>query len=191
MILINLLPPEFRKQKLRSPLGPLPESSRRLILIGGIFFVGLTLVFYTQYLFSLKTLGGLKKRWPVLQQEVQRINQIREDIEKGSKREKEFLENYVTSSFPTTNILTGVSKLLPDSMWLVELKLSRQPDANTFLLKGLAVPPKGRSSIQEIEEYLRALKDKFPKSTSLILTTSRQQKEGMELTLFTAVFKWR
>ena len=118
------------------------------------------------------------------------IASLKSKIEEGSKKEKEFLEHHITSPFPTTSILTAVSELLPDSIWLVELKVSREAKENTFLLKGLSLPSPHYSSIQDIEKYLREIKERFPPATQLILTTSRQVKENQELTLFTAIFKW-
>lgn len=189
MILINLLPPEFRKEKRKSL--PLSSSTKSILLLGGILFLGLTFIFYTHYLLSTKTLADLKKRWLLLQKEVQRINAIRDSTEKGPKQEIQFLENYVTAPLPAAKILLAASVHLPETLWLVELKLSRKPEANTLLLKGLALPLREGSSILKIEEYLRLLKEEFPKNTSLVLTTSRNVKDGMQLTLFTAVFKWQ
>ena len=111
-------------------------------------------------------------------------------MESGSKAERQFLENYVISPFPNTLILSALSELLPDPLWLVELKIVRQPKSNLLLIKGVSQSMREESSVQTIEEYLRALKEKFPANTDLVLTTSRQREGTTELTLFTAVFKW-
>lgn len=187
MILINLLPPELRREK---GIRPLLRDQRKIAVMGGIFLVGLTIVFYIQYQFGLRSLKGLQNRWYSFQKDVQRVTEIQKEMEKGVRGEKQFLDRYVTSSFPVTTILSAVSEFLPDSIWLVELKVSRQPKENTFLLKGFSVSFERRSSIQDIEKYLHDVKEKFPQKTELILTTSRQTKENRESTLFTAVFKW-
>lgn len=153
-------------------------------------FAALTVFFYVQYQLGLGTLRELKNRWAFLQKDVQRVTQLQREMEEGVKGEGQFLDRYVTSSFPVTTILSAASEFLPASIWLVELKVSRQPKENTLLLKGFSVPFEHRSSIQDIEKYLHDIKEKFPPKTELILTTSRQTKENRELTLFTAVFKW-
>jgi len=139
---------------------------------------------------GLQTMGSLKNQWASLAQNAQRVIQLKNEIDSGVREEKDFLERYVISSLKTTALLSAISTLLPDSTWLLELKVARQPDENTFLLKGLSLPSPRTSSIQDIEKYLRDLKEEFPPETELILTTSRQIKENRELTLFTAVFKW-
>ena len=187
MILINLLPHEFRRETL-SRRAFLPD--RKLTRMGGILFLVLTGILYLQYLVGLGTLKGLQGRWVTIQQELQRTDQLKAQMEKGGKGERDFLENYVFSPYPTTLILSAVSQSLPTALWLVEMKVIRQPHANTLILKGVSRSSREQSSVQQIENYLRDLKDQFPADADLALTTSRQQKERMELTLFTAVFKW-
>ena len=187
MILVNLLPPELRRG---GGIHPLLRDQRRMAVLGGGLLVFLTMIFYLQYQLDLRTLKELQNRWSSLQKDVQRVTELQKEMEKGAKGEKQFLDRYVTSSFPVTTILSAVSEFLPDSIWLVELKVLRQPKENTFLLKGFSVPFEHRSSIQDIEKYLHDIKEKFPAKAELILTTSRQTKENRELTLFTAVFKW-
>lgn len=187
MILINLLPPHLRRAKTK---GYSLKIDPRVLIAGGIFFVGLTLIFYLQYLLSLRTLKKLQTEWPVVQLKMQKVTQLQSEIEGGSKKEKEFIEGYVLPSFRTTSILSAVSELIPNSIWLIELKLTREGKENSFLLKGLSFATQRNSSIETIEKYLRDLKEKFPPDTRLMLTTSRQQREKAELTLFTAVFKW-
>lgn len=187
MILVNLLPSEFRKQTSRFGI---PRPNQKFLKIGGVVFLSLTVFFYMQYLFELRTFKGLETEWFGIQQEVRHADQVKAEMEAGGKGERAFLEHYVLSPFQTTSILSAVSQLIPDSIWLVELKVLRQAKENTLLLKGVSLPSRDKSSVQEIERYLRDLKEKFPPGAELILTTSRQQKDRSELTLFTAVFKW-
>lgn len=187
MILINLLPPELRQG---TGFHPLFRDRRKVATGGGVLFVALTLIFYLQYQLSLKTVKELEGRWHSFQKDIQRVTEFEGTMERGARGEKRFLDQYVTSALPVTTILSAVSEFLPDSIWLVELKVSRQAKENTFLLKGFSLPFGHRSSIQDIEKYLRDIKEKFPPKTELILTTSRQTRENRELTLFTAIFKW-
>jgi len=187
MILVNLVPPELRKGK-QAPWRRL--YGKKVSRLGGGFFLLLTLIFYVQYQLGRMSLGRLETQWISLQKDVQRVAELKTSIEGGGKKEKEFLERYVTSPFPATAILSATSIFLPDSIWLVELKISRQPNESTFFLKGFSLPSPNRSGIQDIEKYLRDVKGGFPPKTELVLTTSRQVKEDRELTLFTAIFKW-
>ena len=187
MIRINLLPPELCKTKafLFSPF-----LKRKYLLGAGCIFAGLTLIFYVQYQLNLRTLKGLRTHWVSLQKDIQRVSELQSKLESESKKEKEFLERYVTSPLSSTAILNAINQFLPDSAWLIEIKVTRKPQENSLLLRGLSIPSNRSSSIQDIEKYLRDLKAVFPSQTELILTTSRQTKENAELTLFTAVFKW-
>lgn len=187
MILVNLLPAEQRK---RIGRGPAFLQDKRFIAGFAVVFSLLTLVFYVRYQINLGELKVLKDQWFLIEKDVQRVTELKKKMEEGIKKEREFLERYVTTSFPNTAILTAASVFLPDSIWLLELKVTRQAGENSFLLKGLSLPNPRRSSIEDIEKYLRVLREKFPEKTELILTTSRQLKDNRELTLFTAVFKW-
>lgn len=187
MLLVNLLPAEFRSQT-RIRTGSQVRQNGVKIL--GVLFVGLTLVLYVQYLLNLRTLKELKGRWPALQQEVQRIGKLRGEIDSGAKHEKEFLETRVSPPLRLTALLIGVSELIPEPVWLVELRMSREEKGNMLLVKGLSLPSKAGPSLHAIEDYVRGLKERLPAATNVILTTSRQRKENLELTLFTAVFKW-
>lgn len=187
MISINLLPPEYRKAK-----GSHYSVLRNKRLLNGIGagFLILTFIFYLQYQWESASFQELRTQWTTLEREVQRVTQLKTKIEQGAKGESDFLQRYVGSSFPTTTILSSINVLLPPSIWLIELKVTRRAHENTLLLKGLSLPSQRGVSIQDIERYLSGLKEKFPTRAEIILTTSRQLKENRELTLFTAVFKW-
>jgi len=187
MILINLLPYEFRKEALRDPR---MRRTIRLVQGGGVVFVGLTLIFYVQYFFEFRSLKAMQTEWQGLEADVQRVQQIRDEMTQGSEAEKNFIESYVISPFRAASILSHLSEFLPDSIWLLELRLVRQPQNNTLLIKGMSLPGRDRSSVQEIEKYLGDLKAGFPQNIELVLTTSRQLKDRIELTFFTAIFKW-
>lgn len=188
MILVNLLPPDLRKETAGyAPLRRAPFIAK----MGGVLFIVLTVIFYAQYLMDLRGLHLLQKRWGTIQRDVKRIDKIKTEMEgAGSNGEKDFIERYVVSPYSLTRILSSLSELIPDSIWLVEMRALRQPSANTLVLKGVSRALQGQSTVQEIERYLRALRERTPPGTNLVLTTTRQGQERAELTLFTAVFKW-
>lgn len=188
MIQVNLLPPELRTGR-KSFYAFSAKNKKPLIGLSVVFLV-FTLVLYAQYQMSLGTLRELQAKWTTLQKDMMRVSNLQLELESGSKKEKAFLEHHVTSPLSVTAVLNGLNQYLPDSVWLIETKFSRQVKESTFLVKGFSLPSAQRSSIQDVEKYLRDLKQAFPPETELVLTTSRQTKENKELTLFAAVFKW-
>lgn len=187
MILVNLLPSQLRHRKGGTEV-TLPKKQIGKIVF--VLFLSVTAVFYVQYFISLHSIKGLRNRWALLQSDLLRVDKLRGELESGSKAEHSSLDKYVLSNYRTTEILSSISESIPDSIWLIELRVLRDAGGNTLVLKGAARSKKGRSSLQDIEKYLRDLKAKSPPNTELSLTTTRQEKEMMELTLFTAVFKW-
>ena len=186
VISINLLPAEFRKEKATG------SFLRNKLFLNGLTatFLILTFFLHLQYRWVQDEYKRLKEQWSGLEKDSVRMAQLKTQIEQGVKDESDFLHNYVSSPFSTTAILNAVNALLPSSIWLLELKVTRLGKDNTFLLKGISLPGKQGMSIQDIEKYLSDLKEKFPTRTEIVLTTSRQVKDNRELTLFTAVFKW-
>ena len=186
MIRINLLPPEFRKETNKRWFIPSP----RVIKMLGVAFLGVTFLFYAHYLFGIRGLKKLQAQWMSVQNDSQRVDALKKKIEEGSKSEKTFLENNMLSSVQTAFILQRTSELLPDLTWLEELRVTRESKENTFQLKGYSLPSPAKSSIQEIEKYLRAIKECLPKEATMNLKTTRQTKGKQELTFFTVVYKW-
>lgn len=187
MIRVNVIPAEFRQEGSRARR-VLP--SQKIFRVAGIIFLALTSIFYIQYWIDGRRSAQLQGEWARVQQDVRRIEQIRKEMEGGAKAESIFLEKHVLSSFPATNVLNWVSEFIPEGAWLTEMRLTRHPTENGLILKGVAIASRSQSSVQKIEAFLRMLKEKFPSDTKLILTTTREQKERRELTLFTAAFKW-
>lgn len=187
MILINLLPSEFKAQTQKKPALTLDSKAAK---IGGAFLVALTLFFYVKYLMGVGEVKKLRGQWTAIQQEALHADQISVELESGVKSERLFLDQYVVSPFLVTTALNAVSRSLPASIWLVELKMSREARGSSLLVKGVSLPSREKSSVEEVEKYLRDLKAALPANTELVLTTSRQQKEKRELTLFSAIFNW-
>jgi len=188
VIHINLLPPELRTNGKK--LFTLSAKQKKILIAVGAVLAILTVIFYIQYQLSLRALRQLQGKWTTLQKDIVRVSNLQSQLESGDKKEKAFLEHDVTSPLSLTAVLNALNQYLPDSVWLIEIKFARQPKESTFLVRGLSLPSSQHSSIQDVEKYLRDLKQTFPPETELVLTTSRQMKENKELTLFTAIFKW-
>ena len=99
------------------------------------------------------------------------------------------MEQYVTTQRPLTHKLSWVSEFLPETAWLLEVKLERKGNSENFFIKGVALPSKTNSSIAQIETYLHDLKNKMA-GANLSLTTTRQKLEGVDVTQFVANFQW-
>ena len=183
MILVNLLPEEFRIQKSRIP--DLPKV--KVAIAVGVFLVLVTAYLYVDYLMATSRLKKIEAEWRKISPQAAVLQQLQAEVEGTLKQEKEFMEHFATSPRPLTSIMTWVSDFLPENSWLTEMKMEQDGKGGHLMLKGLSLPSKGKSTIEMIESYLHQLKEKMPE-TNLSLTTTRETTEQIELTQFTAVF---
>lgn len=186
MIRINLLPEEFRVSKKKIAKLPIIKAAAGV----GIAFAVLTALFYIDYLVALAQRSQVQRRWEQIQPETLSLNQLRNDVEEILKPEKEFFEQYVDTATSLANLMMWVSQYLPEAAWLTELKLEYGEKGAEFLVKGLCLPTKEKSGIEQVEGYTQQIKEKMP-STNLNLTTTRQELEGNQLTQFVILFNWK
>ena len=185
MIQVNLLPEEFRvveKKQMDLPI-------LKIGIAAAALFVLLTIFFYIDFVFVSAKLHKIEVGWKKIQPEFVALNKLQSEVDNTLKQEKDFMEKFVTAQKPLTILLMWASEFLPPSTWLIELELKREGEGSQFLVKGLCLPSKSRSSIEQIEDYLQHLKEQMP-DAALSLTTTRQKSEGVELTQFTASFVW-
>jgi Tfp pilus assembly protein PilN len=185
MITINLLPEEFKvkeKKQLNIP-------ALKIFIVAGAIFGIVTLFFYVDFWQAKFALSRLNKEWLVVEPQSQRLKQLQQDVENNLTPENVFLKRFVTSDRPLTFILGWVNDNLPPTGWLTQLQMDRAGESGKLLVKGLTLPSKEKSSIEHIEIFLNALKQKMPDAT-LSLTTSRQKIKDVEVTQFTATFEW-
>ena len=183
MIQINLLPNEFRVQSRALPNVP----TLKLAIAGGVFFILLTAYFYVDFILASSRLKKIEAEWNKISPEAVVLQQLQAEVEGTLKQEKEFLERFATSPQPLTSILQWASEFLPQNSWLTEIKMEQDSKGSRFLIKGLSLSSKEKSSIESIEGYLHQLKEKMPE-TKLSLTTTRETTGQTELTQFTAIF---
>lgn len=185
MIRINLLPEEFRVQEKKSQRLPVIQ-----IGIGtAVVMVILTLFFYFDFLSSSARLAELEKEWQGIQPQALVLNKLRSEVEGVLKPEKDFIERYVDNVRPLAKMLEWNSEFLPVGAWLTEVKLEHDDKGLHFLVKGLCLPLKGKTAIEQIEAYAQSLKNKMPKA-QLNLTTTRQSFEDVQLVQFVMRFSW-
>lgn len=185
MIELNLLPEELRIKERKK--GEIPWKTIGISVAVG--FVLLTLWLYVGYWQQARRLSELQARWIGIQEQYKELTELQTLVDGALKKEKDFMVSFVTSEKPLTHLMNWCSEFLPEGAWLTALNLKREGDVATIAIKGLAIPSKAFSSIEQIEDYLQKMKEKMPKS-QLSLTTTRQVKEGVEITQFTANFTW-
>lgn len=185
MITINLLPPEFKVTEKKA--GKIPGM--KFLILGAVLFVLLTSFFYFDFLGSALKLTGMEKEWKQLEPQSVAVRALKDKIDKTVKPETDFLRTRVAVDKPLTHVLTWIHELLPETSWLIELRMDRSADRVIILLKGLVLPGKEKSSIELIENYMQALKARLG-NAALNLTTTRQRMNDTNLTLFTANFEW-
>jgi len=186
MIKINLLPQELRKAKKsvnRIPYVP-------LAIMGGVLFLLLTLFFYSDYLHARSAYEDVHKEWLRLNPLMGQLKALEKKIEIEMKGEKEFLEKSVLNTESITQVLSWVSEFLPPKGWLTELLAERVGEGFRLTLKGVVLPSRTQTGIEQIEEYLQKLKKKFPAKATLMLTTFKQPASKGEGTAFSADFEW-
>ncbi|HOW87738.1 MAG TPA: hypothetical protein P5561_05610 [Candidatus Omnitrophota bacterium] len=186
MIKINLLPQELRKKK-RSPTR-VPYVP--FIALGGVLFMLLTLFFYGDYLRARSTYKNVQKEWARLNPLMSKLKAMETQIEIEMRGEKEFLEKSVLNKDSMTQLLSWVSEYLPPKGWLTEFKAERDGEGYRLTLKGVVLPSRAQTGIEQIEAYMQQLKAKLPPQARLSLTTSKESKEKSEGTAFVAEWDW-
>ncbi len=185
MIKINLLPTELRmRKKIRLNIPYIP-----LIVLGVVLFLAITVILYIDFLATKSQYQKVQAEWQRLSPQMGQLRTLQSKVEVELKGEKDFLEKYMLSEAPMTQVLSWVSEFLPERGWLTEVKIQNEGDARQLVLQGIALPVRTKTSIEQIEEYLQKLKSKLPESR-LNLTTARQVSDEVEGTSFVATFDW-
>ncbi len=186
MIKINLLPHELRKAKTSATRVPYIPFA----ILGGVLFLLLTLFFYGDYLRARSSYQEVHKEWLRLNPLMGQLKALEKKIEIEMKGEKEFLENNVFNTESMTRMLSWVNEYLPSKGWLTELSAERVGAGFHLTLKGVVLPSRTQTGIEQIEEFLQKLKRQLPPKATLMLTTSKQTSSKVEGTSFSADFEW-
>ena len=186
MIKINLLPQELRKDKKapsRFPYIP-------LAILGGTLFLLLTFFFYGDYLKGRASFKKVQKEWMVSNPLMGQLKALENKIEIEMRGENNFLHKNVLNTESITQLLTWTSEYLPSKGWLTEMKIEREGESCRFVLRGTVLPSRTQTGIEQIEEFLQKLKAQLPSQTTLVLTTSKELKDKVACTAFTAQLEW-
>lgn len=185
MIKINLLPPEMRiEAKVKKKISYAPFI--RLAIIGLVLLTGF---FFVDFLESKKQFKVVAAQWQELSPQMAELKAMEAEIEGKLKTEKVFLESSVVSEFPVTTTLEYASELLPDRMWLTELKVEKEDISQELVLQGVSLPSDDKTSIQHIQDYLHNIRGKLP-DAYMTLTTARQTQDDIEVTTFVSRIEW-
>lgn len=188
MIRINLLPQELRKRDANATRIPYVP----LAILAGVLFLLLTFFFYGDYLKARSTYKSVQKEWAKVNPLMAELKALETRVDGEMKGEKDFLEKNILNTDSMTSILVWVSEFLPSRGWLTELRAQREGQGFRVALKGVVLPSRKQTSIEQIEEYFQNLKAKFPPQTTVSLTTTKdaQDKEKTEGTAFAANLEW-
>jgi hypothetical protein len=186
MIKVNLLPQELRKRKKSSTRIPYMP----LFILGGVLFLLMTFFFYGDYIRARSAYKKVKKEWESLNPSMAQLKALETKIEVEMRGEKDFLEKNILNTESMTRILFWVSEFLPPKGWLTNLKAERQGEGCRLTLKGVVLPSRSQTGIEQIEEYFQKLKSKLSPQAAVILTTSKEVKEKTEGTAFVANIEW-
>ncbi len=186
MIKINLLPQELRKRKKTTTRLPYIPFA----ILAGVLFLLLTLFFYGDYLRARSAYKTVQKEWARLNPLMSQLKAMENKIEIEMRGERDFLEKNVFNSESVTQVLSWASEFLPQKGWLTELKSEREEEGCRLTLKGVVLPSRSQTGIEQIEEYMQKLKAKLPPQATLALTTSKETKEKSEGTAFVAEWEW-
>lgn len=186
MIKINLLPQDLRKGKRNATRIPYIP----LVILAGVLFLLMTLFFYGDFLKARSAYKVVQKEWARLNPLMGQLKALENKIEIQMRGEKDFLEKNVLNAESMTQILVWASEFLPPKGWLTELKAEREGEGCRLTLKGVVLPSRAQTGIEQIEEYLRKMKAQLPPQTVFSLTTSKESSEKYEGTAFVANLEW-
>lgn len=186
MIEINLLPEELRPRK-KKEATRIPVAA--IAMAAGALFAVLTVYFDLDFLAARSRMKTLEAQWQEVQPQALVLNQLKNEVENVLRPERDFLADHAAGEKILTSTWTWLSEYLPAHSWLTELKMIHDSQERSLVVKGLCLPSREKSSIEEIEGYLHQLKKKM-KTAELSLTTSRQFIDQVELTHFTGIFQW-
>ncbi len=130
MIRINLLP---RAPRRRIAGRPLLEIGVPLVAL-----VVLVIWYYAlngQVVRVRQDLATTEKEIAQLQPEIERVEQLKKQIEDARKKE-ELLAQLLATQLPASSILTNVRVLIPKDVWLTSLTV---PDTRSFTMEGFAL----------------------------------------------------
>ena len=186
MIKINLLPEDLRKRKKNTTRVPYVP----FVILGGVLFLLMTCFFYVDYLNARAAYNRVRQEWVRLNPLMGQLKALEKKSDIEMRGEKDFLEKNVLNTEPLIRILSWTSEFLPPKGWLTQLRFDRVGEGCQLTLQGVVLPSRTQTSIEQIEAYLQKLKAKLPPQATLQLMTSKEVKEKVEGTAFTANFDW-
>jgi hypothetical protein len=157
MILINLLPTEFRvREKTKY------EIPYKLIAISG-FVLFLLLSLYNLFLFVRirEEQRALKGQWEHLARPSAEADMLQRELGMQVVAEIDFYDTFVDPDLEVARVLNLVSDLIPKSLTLVDLQFVRKAREFKLMLRGISESPSQDSKLIEIQNYVNGLKDQL------------------------------
>ena len=164
MININLLPEEYRKQKLN--ISEIVQQYKSLaipiigLVIGVIVMISLLVIVYPKW--QARTLRSLETRWKKIEKDYEEVTKLKEE-EKELKNRLDSI-NYITiNRLIWSAKLNQISDALPGEIQLTEMIVKTEKYKNissrdVLIITGLVPATPGERAI---EEFIKNLKDDF------------------------------
>ena len=179
MITINLLPKEIQKEKDLSSLKWMAST----VLIALLVLLFLLWMFAGIHLQARKVrLGGLERKWTELRPQVEKVNKL-EERRKTLQIRVALVDNLLQNRLIWARKLSDISRLLPDGVWLNNLRVEKQgePSVKTLIINGTAVSMKGQEVLDLIGMFMARLEsdeDFFADFVSLKPGSSSRDNKG-------------
>ncbi len=199
MIRINLLPHEMRHKEVRKlniPVVPVLTGIFLLFLLASLF----NLFIHIQKRGELRR---LEAQWESLKVKNAEAEALQRELGMGVKAEADFYDSVIDPPLETARVLGVINELIPDNVWMSDLRYDRKPDGHDVLINGFAEESQKESDLVVIQNFANAIKeqlDLFAKSrlqkgplmdkpfTVTVQTVSAQREvKGTKVTQFTIV----
>lgn len=164
MITINLLPVEFRRKK---------EMPALLSLRFGIISACLISILLWIFFSSLKgmvqaDLSAALSEWKGVELKSQEADKVMLEINQDLLERQKLKDAIQANRISWAYVLNEISNLLPESVWLDQLKLQWNEKKNLeFLLKGTARPRENEPDIKVIGRYVSDVERMMEKTFEL------------------------
>lgn len=201
MIKVNLLPLHLRVvKKKKKKVAPQVSGATAirpagiplqtiLISFGALFFL-LTAYFDFNFLMLSKKTKSLAAELALTQPKTQSLKLLDQEVNTSLVPEQSFLNAYVLSKEPITNLLQVMNDSIPEGVWLENFSISNSGKARSFIIKGVAVTIENQTNIEQIESYLQKLKQAIPTS-EFTYSTAKLALKQTSATSFSASYKWQ
>ncbi len=183
---INLLPQEIKKS---NAINKEKKKVLKIILIVGVIFLGLLMIFQIVDLYLNHQLAASEESLQGMNSRIVAIERLKQENERLAQ-EIQQARTIIVNRSHTSQLLWEISRLLPQKVWLREITIEKyQPDklqekniSDNSAMKNLSLTGLSFSE-QQIAQFLKALEgSELLRNVRLIETSTLSEKEVYEKT---------